>query len=209
MKSTKIIAGLGVAAALGVAAIPVASFAEGEPQPASSTVNLSATIASDLSLTIAEGGNSINFGNALSAGAASTAENATSVITVTTNWPNGYELTGKSTGDLAATGTTDKIAEFATASTISGEGAADGWGAHVAMKQGASFDNTSAFKDLTAGQYLGFNGATGRVIDKKAAKSGQVSNDYTVTYGLKAKANQASGTYTGTIPYTATAVSGS
>ena len=209
MKSTKIIAGLGVAAALGVAALPVATFAEGEPADATGTVNLSATVSSDLTLTIATGGTSIDFGSALSAGASSTASGATSVITVATNWPNGYELKGTSTGDLTSTDNQDNIAEFATASTITGTGAADGWGAAIALGNDVEFDTTSAFNNLAAGQYLGFNGSTGRVIDKKAAQEGAISNEYTVSYGLKTKADQASGTYTGTITYTATAVSGS
>ena len=51
-KSTKIIAGLGVAAALGVAALPVATFAAQTSTTYSGQVALSATIADELSITI-------------------------------------------------------------------------------------------------------------------------------------------------------------
>lgn len=74
-KSTKIIAGLGVAAALGVAALPVATFAAQTTTTYSGQVALSATIADELSITI-DGANMTTSGSPASGTAVTFKTNA-------------------------------------------------------------------------------------------------------------------------------------
>ncbi|MBQ9017407.1 hypothetical protein IJ103_04215 [Candidatus Saccharibacteria bacterium] len=206
MKSTKIIAGLGVAAALGVAALPVATFATTNTH----TTTVNATIADSLTITIndvpAEAGAStsdtINF-NGVVAGTAY--ENAGSTkIEVATNIPTGYTLSAVSPTALSYSGQEATFAAAATPFTIS-EGASNRattseWGIHVAKTGSGTTLSGTSYKDLTAGQYVAVAGE----IDAVSGLNADVDNTYTISYGLNAKTGMPSGDYAGSIQYTVT-----
>ena len=134
-KSTKIIAGLGVAAALGVAAIPVASFAD---TAGTHTVTVTASVAGDIVVKAATGDATATADAALTdiTGSSSTGSIGfgnlgikdqkvhanTTVIDVETNYPHGYTLSadaneltnavggatiGRASGEAFTTGTGD------------------------------------------------------------------------------------------------------
>lgn len=207
-KSTKIIAGLGVAAALGVAALPVASYAANY----SATVPVQATVANSVKIEIkdmnasspawtsaqqadAAGTNAfanltaVNFGTAINPGAGVSKADQTE-IRVTTNYPSGYTigavttaLTGDPTGSIAAF-------ESATAVAASGN-TASGWGISVQK-------NADAYVLGSANTYTGSNG----VFETVSGLTGKTVNTYVANYGLNVAEDQAAGNYSGSVTYT-------
>ena len=210
-KSTKIIAGLGVAAALGVAALPMASFADNY----SALVPVEATVANSVKIEVkdmnadtpawvaaqqadASGTNAfadletINFGSAIAPGAGVAKADQTE-IRVTTNFPAGYTI-GAVTTDLEQTigSGSASIADFATATAVSASGnTTSGWGINVQK-------NASDYVLGSATTYIGSNGTFETVSDL----TGQTVNTYVANYGLNVSATQAAGTYSGSVTYT-------
>ncbi len=211
-KSTKIIAGLGVAAALGVAALPMASFAANY----SALVPVEATVANSVKIEVqdmnadtpawvaaqqadASGTNAfadletIDFGSAIAPGAGVTKADQTE-IRVTTNFPAGYTI-GAVTTDLEqaiGNSASASIADFATATAVSASGnTTSGWGINVQK-------NASDYVLGSATTYIGSNGTFETVSDI----TGQTVNTYVANYGLNVSNTQAAGTYSGSVTYT-------
>lgn len=220
-KSTKIIAVAGVIAGLGVAALPAMTFATAS---VSGQVNLTASVEDAIAMTIKgnvaaettnpavdvkypSGASDINghsTGTAydplnlqVSSSSASLLPNstntteATSEIKVWTNATAGYSLTVKAgtTGlDLIRTGATDPGTGYAAADKIEANAAITAGQNHWAYKVGEG-----SFTAITVAE-----------SDAIATSDGPVAGDTTnVTYGFSTLANQNSGTYTGSVIYTA------
>lgn len=231
MKSTKIIAGLGVAAALGVAALPVATFAE-TTTTYKGQVGVQATIADEIAVKIdtndmATGatptsGTGVVFRTAgespstnLSAGAFYTA-GATS-ITVSTNVPNTYTLAASGSVLSSATAEIPVAGIVAANSNLPADGTngsaynagASQWGIKVAGVDKDSqaitlSDGTDATVFNNAGKYMIATDPT--TVDYATVTAGKIENTYTVNYGLGITADQASGAYAGQANYTVTHV---
>ncbi len=148
-KSTKIIAGLGVAAALGVAALPVASFAAQTTTNYTGAVGLSATIADELAIKI-DNNNMATGGTAASGTAVTFMTNAIGTqgqdgyvapssnliagnfykagntqILISTNVPNTYTLKARGTALTSADASIPVAGVVAAESTLPTENAAN------------------------------------------------------------------------------------
>ena len=225
-KSTKIIAGLGVAAALGVAALPMATFAD---TSGTHTVTVTASVEGSIivkantgditeaSTDITGGSNTGNiaFGD-LGIGDQAVHDEVT-VIDITTNYPNGYELNANA-GQLShqTEGSTAFIDRASAQAFTTGEGTFTGstsvWGIKVTK---ANWDYTaqtpgwsgtagtlSAGADYTTTDY---NAVANGVIDDTGVLSTQTRSKYTMNYGIGIATGQASGNYSGQVVYTVTA----
>lgn len=216
-KSTKIIAGLGVVAALGGAMIPMTSYAanslktEGE-------VELTVAVDSAITMTIKSSGDDTTYyssnpesaterflGDDLSGYTAFGVSSATaamapnefndkmnSVITVYTN-ADGYKLTVRDADDeLALVSDEDKI-EALTAGDVANF-----------SKEGMNSVENSAW-GWKGGDQTTYTGITAGDVNVKTETGleGNSAKETTVTYGVLLK-EQASGVYSDTIVYTAT-----
>ena len=234
LKSTKIVAGLGVVAALSVAALPVASFATETNY--SGEVSLSATLQDEIDIKIdtvdmtttgsAASGTAVTFMNAeatptanLSAGHSYFTGDKTQ-ITVSTNVPNTYTLSTSGSVLTSANGDTIARAGYFDGTdgglSISGTNAdeyngASMWGIKVS---GVDKNNQAIVLKASGGTNSAFEGATryqisdtGTVVDYAQVAGAKIANTYTVDYGLGINEDQPSGVYTGTAFYTVTHVS--
>lgn len=231
LKSTKIVAGFGAAAALSIAALPVASFAT---DPVTTTyrgqVSLSATLQDEISIKIdtadmttsgdPASGTAVAFMNAeatptvnLSAGHSYFTGSKTQ-ITVATNVPNTYTL---STSGSALTSGSESIAQAGYASsnglTIGSTNGADYtgdsmWGIKVS---GVNKNSTAINLSASDGTASAFRDATkyqisdtDTVVDFAEVSGSKIANTYTVDYGIGINENQPSGVYNGTAYYSVT-----
>lgn len=231
LKSTKIVAGLGAIAALSVAALPAASFAETTNY--SGQVSLSATLKDEISIKIdtadmttsgdAAEGTAVAFMNDestptidLSAGHSYFTGGKTH-ITVATNVPNTYTL---STSGSALTSGSESIARAGyydgtssggldISSTNGDDYTGDSmWGIKVS---GVNKANTAISLSTGEGTASAFRDATryqisdtGTVVDFAQVNGSKISNTYTVDYGIGINENQPSGVYTGVAYYSVT-----
>lgn len=202
-KSTKIIAALGVVAGLGVAALPLSSFAA-----ETGDVNVKVTVGSTISMTIDDADRStVPLEKAVTMDNNDTDESLTASIKVTTNDADGYILSVKDkAGDGAAlkptlSTNTQTIPAFTVKQTDLSALVTDtyGWG----MK--AANANTSATVSTA------FDGGYGFVTDADQAvvtATGTAAEDETtITYGIVTKSDQVADTYSNLITYTVTAQS--
>ena len=146
-KSTKIIAGFGVAAALGVAALPLASFATSGDY---GTVAVSAVVPDAISMTIdgnapEEGvaaGNNVAFGN-VAQGAFAESDGTTiknNVTVISSNAAYNFKVQNTSTGaNGALASATSTIAPFAEATKPAANQATSGWGFREALARVKNF----------------------------------------------------------------------
>ncbi|MBR3414626.1 hypothetical protein IKG73_01230 [Candidatus Saccharibacteria bacterium] len=221
-KSTKIIAGLGVAAALGVAALPLATFAD---DFGTHTVTVSANVAGTITAKAITGTNptpvewastgTINFGNL--AGGQMMVHGDTTVIDVETNYPNGYVITAtaealeNTTGGSGTIGMTDG---YAFTGTSANKGTynepSSAWGVKVTK---TAYDYTesdwsstpsalSADSDYSSSTFISKDTGT---VDTSGTAAATFRNKYDINYGIGIASNQASGIYSGEIAYTLTA----
>ena len=212
-KSTKIIAGLGVAAALGVAALPVASFAADY----SATVPVKATVANSIKIEVRDNnadtpawvaaqradnptdGNAfanlttVDFGNV--APGAGTSLAAQTELRVTTNYPAGYTISATTTDLDHETQAGVAIPDFDTATAIAATGnATSGWGINVQRTT-----NSPAYLIGSATEYNGNDGTS--AFETQSGLTGLTSNEYTVGYGINVAEDQASGEYNGSVTF--------
>lgn len=211
-KSTKIIAGLGVAAALGVAALPVASFAADY----SATVPVKATVANSIKIEVrdnvaaspawtaaqkADAGavnafadlSTVDFGN-MAPGAGKELAGKTD-LRVTTNYPAGYTISATTTDLAHKTEAGVAIPDFAADTTINTSGnTASGWGINVRRTT-----NTAAYLIGSANEYNGNSGAT--AFETQSGINGKTTNEYTIGYGINIAETQASGEYNGSATF--------
>ena len=218
-KSTKVIAALGVAAGLGIAALPAASFAV-QSDTASVGIEVEVTDMIQLSVTGTEDSTHTVDQGADAYVQATMGPNAAKVKTgtaaVVTNNVGGYTLSvapfsaGSSTlknGADTQDPEYDTIAPFATAATFTaGTGETvdsfdvDGWG--------ITYTNTGATSgtipaDVVAGKYIGISNST-TMLSTSASATEASPNTTNISYGFQTKDEQKTGTYTGKILYTAT-----
>lgn len=211
-KSTKIIAGLGVAAALGVAALPVASFAADY----SATVPVKATVANSIKIEVKDnnattpawvaaqqadaGGvnafadlTTVDFGNI--APGAGTSLAAQTELRVTTNYPAGYTISATTTDlDHASQAGVD-IPAFSTDTAIAATGnTTSGWGINVQRTT-----NTATYLIGSATEYNGNDGTA--AFETQSGLTGLTANEYTVGYGINVADDQASGEYNGSVTF--------
>ena len=199
-KSTKIIAALGVVAGLGVATLPLSSFAA-----STGDVNVKVEVGSTISMTIDDADRSTTpLEKTVQMDNNDTDESLTASIKVTTNDADGYILTVKDkAGDGAALqptlGTNSQtIPAFTVKQTDLSALVTDtyGWG----MKAANANSNATV---ATA-----FSGGYGFVTDADQAVvtvSGSAAEDETtITYGIVTKDDQVADTYSTLITYTVT-----
>lgn len=174
---TKAIAVLGVVAGLGVAALPLSSYAD-------ATVPVTAQI--DSSMSISTSADEVDFGQIIAGGAVKTQDLDVTVSTTSTS----YNLNIKDSDANTALVSVD-----ATGSAITGEDAAT-------IKAGAPAQGTSAW-----GYKIGETGAwTGVTTSNTSIYKGSAAGTATttVTFGVSAIAGQKDGTYKGGVIFTAT-----
>ena len=215
-KSTKVIAALGVAAGLGIAALPAASFAA-----TTADVELQFTVPDALSISVDSA--DVDFGDIL-AGASDT---ATTETTITANATTGYNLTVAATSATSATATSavftathgaTPLAPWAINAAIAPadlDEAAAGWG----MKLNAM--PTTAGVTYTPGSIVttAYNGVPNTAVSDEdptdptftpnsatiyttGALTTQITDEPQIDYAVKLPDNQAAGVYTANITYT-------
>lgn len=175
-KMSKAVAVLGVVAGLGVAAMPLATYATVGNTTNSETINLNVQVTDTIKLE----SNVNNLNLQVVNGA--TPATGTVDFTVTTGNSKGYTLNAVGT-DLALEGGTDEKISMGAA----------GIGKSLWGIEGGN---------LTSG-YVGLNTTT-EVKRTTTAPAGG-SDTTTVTFGVSSAADQAAGTYKGTATFTATA----
>ena len=198
---SKTIAILGVVAGLGVAALPLSSYAaestDGTPVSENATVKL--TIDKKLSLTLDTAEADLGDGSQTPAIKA----------TVITNNSKGYTLKiagSTSTGSVKTVLTSgvvkdDIVAASGTAGTpaaLAKTATASVWGYTV-----AGDDITTGFKNATGdAKYAGVT-ESGEAIASKDAATAATGNLTTITFAADLLDNQAAGEYTGQVTFTA------
>ena len=188
-KYSKIVATLGVITGLGIASLPLASFAAPIPlvdgTPKSANVKVQLTVGD--AVAIAVDSNDANAGNA----APNQTKNATSTVSYATNKATGMTLTVKDqdtdtsmtvTGHTGTVAGTDVIAA-GTQGAVAGQGQ---W----SIKGGLLTTDTAMVK-------------SNETALKVAESSAPINTDVNVTYNISTGASQLPGTYEDTIVYTA------
>lgn len=217
-KSTKVIAALGVAAGLGVAALPAATFAV---QSDSATAGVEVTVTDTISITVTgtSSGDPVSADTMVDptddtltvpavkvtmANDASTIANGTTAVV--TNNTTGYTLsvaaqaTGSSTlknGSDTSAASYDTIAPFASpvpAGDLAGK-TSRGWGILAS--------NTSATVTTPFQSYAGVTDESQTILSTNTHTAGS-ANTTNIAYGFNTKVDQKTGVYTGYITYTAT-----
>ena len=194
-KSTKVIAALGVAAGLGVASLPAATFAA---TAQSRQVQIQANVSESHTISVDDATKSTTN---LNPGA--TDATLSSTITIDSNNPKGYSLTVAASGnenhvtDLWNSGASSAIAAFSSEqTTLSNE--TPGWGGKLA----SAYTGASG---LTATGYNGFTTTGSQVVYSSNALASDIENEYVVNYGIALAPNQATGQYSGAVTYTLSA----
>ncbi len=181
--TTRIIKALGIVAALGVSTMPLASYAA-DNATAEATVNV--TINEAISMTIDQTNNSVT----LDPNGSDTAS-IQHIVKVSTNAKGGYSLTLKDKDtdtNLTLSGTSFAIPTSDTAPDTGGKT----WGVKNGTTWLAMPKSTETAISLKTAEAL-----TGSTV--------YVNDSTTVTYGVAVDETLASGTYTDTVVYTATA----
>ena len=176
-KITKTIAALGVVAGLGVAALPLASYAD---SPDSKPITVNANIGSSFSLTVDK--NSVALAPINNGPIVNTETDGGINATVTSNNAAGYTLVLNGTEDYSLASGTNKIAAGTPAKGTSA------W----AVKGGK----------ITSYQALGGSGLTLADTSAPTGTSGEATD---IDFAVSASPNQAAGNYTATLTLTATA----
>lgn len=177
-KMTKTIAALGVVAGLGVAALPLSSYAA-QSQP----VTLTAVIDSNISITAED--TEVSVGTVMVGGEVA---KASTDVTVTTNSATGYTLQIKD--EDANTNMTNNANLDAVIPAGSPAKGTSAWGVSV--------DDGAEWKAVTA------DGIELAKSSTAASEDDLFTGTTTVTFGVSAATGQASGTYKDTVVFVAT-----
>lgn len=208
-KTTKTIAALGMVAALGVAALPLGAFAAdpydqndnlNTPKDDTATVTFSATVDPVISIRVDSATETI-----ASIAPHGVDETKDTLITISTNDETGWKLYAKdaNNGSLNKAATSEYSAKTIDAYNGTLAAGTSAFGYKVsASARGASSETggtitVPAAHDAT---YAAFS-----TNDEQIASADKKANDDTVTvaYGVSTANDQATGTYTDTITYTA------
>lgn len=176
-KITKTIAALGVVAGLGVAALPLASYAD---SPDAETLTVNANIGSSFSLTVDK--NAVALAPVNNGDVVNTETAGGINATVTSNNAAGYTLILTGTEDYSLADGDNKIAAGVPAKGTSA------WG----VKGGK----------ISTYQALGGSGLTLADTSTPTDIAGEVTD---IDFAVSAASNQAAGNYTATLTLTATA----
>lgn len=182
---TKAIAVLGVVAGLGVAALPLSSYAA-ETQP----VKVTAVV--DNTISVAANDNEINLGTVMPNGPVSTA--STSVTVATTN-ETGYTLVVKDSDEN--TGLYKSNADGSLNMTA-GKFIPAGAPAKGTTAWGVRKDNTAAFQGVTA-----YSGA-GIELNKTTSSATTAGDTVNAEFGVSVNTGFENGTYEGAVVFVAT-----
>lgn len=187
-KTTKFIAALGVVAGIGVAALPLTSYAAEQHLTITATVDSSISLSLSGTNTLTVGSNAVNL------------DTASTTASVTTNSLKGYTLsvTDKdAVTDLTHTTQSDKkiAAQDGTPTAGTSTWAVQAGGNYTGMTSGLD----TSWKAMPA------KGGTALVIKNSGAVTSAINQDQTtLKYGVATAANQESGEYTNEITFTAT-----
>lgn len=178
-KMTKVIAALGVVAGLGVAAMPLGSYAA---ETATTNVDIYAVV--DNSLSIEASKDTVNLGPVSVGGVAT----GSTTVTVNTTAPKGYALNIKDSDDnTSLVKMTDDGATIDSATPAS-------------IAAGTLVDATSAWGYKTSSDaYAAITTSDVEIDSTDAAGEGSTE----VTFGVKIGTGQAEGTYKGGVVFTA------
>ena len=194
-KSKKVIAALGVAAVLGGSVIPLSSYAA---DPATDTETVTVTVADSIALAVTNQEN--KAGIAMQAGEINmsngTSDGMIHKLVVTTNSITGYQISIKDS-DTATALPNDKGATIPAKSGVLSitDG---GWGYKTENDEVASSVENSNWNAISSENVTIRTDET--VFTAKTPKT------TFVRFGVATKADQASGTYTDTVTYTATVI---
>lgn len=208
-KSTKVIAALGVAAGLGVAALPAATFADSTTYTVPLAVNINESLNLEGTTT---GEFASNAGVTLAAGESDL--NSKTVFTANYNKAGGWKVTVAGTNDAAqqsgstlwnnaTSGQGQSIAPFASGKSytpaegkiVLGDGDPSGWGITV----------TDVADDVTTGtgySATAYTGITANAVVASTSTTGNAGKSFTVNYGVALADGQAAGNYKGNLTYT-------
>ena len=177
MKTKKLFMGLGVAAALGAAIVPMASYAASDSGNVAVALNVGSTISMSLDST--------NVTETLSGADSSAAK--TTTATVTTNSVSGYNLSASTSSDDGSLSSNDGDVIAYVGSNFGSE--TEGWAL-------STIDENSAivYKDIAGNVIAGLGGSAAPVDDDESI----------VTYNFKTNGATVSGTYETVLTYTAT-----
>lgn len=220
---TKAIAVLGVVAGLGVAALPLSSYAvtviDGEA-PESGAVEgatydgVKDTVKTDVGVKLV-----VEDALTISADKDTTDNNMVDItngaaavkVTVVTNNQTGYNLNLKGTTNGTATALINEnkveIAAMSAPFTapVALSATASEWGYSVAnTNANLSDDAKAAIAKFTEGVYAGVDGTSGAQIVDVTKPTGEDGDTTTVTFAAKVADDQPAGTYKGQVTFTAT-----
>ena len=175
MKTNKMFIGLGAAAMLGAAVIPMTSYAASDSKNVAVNLNVGSTISMSVdSATVTD-----------NLSGASSSSSQTTTTTVTTNSVSGYNLSATTSSADGALISGDNSIAYVGSGFNS---AAEGWALSIAG------DPDPVFKDISGNTIAGLGSA-----------NAPVDNDESViTYNFKIDGETVSGTYATTLTYTAT-----
>lgn len=181
-KMTKTIAALGVVAGLGVAAMPLSSYALEDTEKVNHTEKVDLTVEVGQSIEITAKDTNVELGEATSS---KMAEGGT-VITVHTNNETGYNATIKADQARLTSGDTNYSIPSTGASAIPANGIS-AWG----YKIGSITDYVAASTTMQS-------------FANTSTVSAQAGDAYDLNFAVSVAPNQAAGTYTGSVTLTAT-----
>lgn len=173
-KLTSVIAATGIVAGLGVAALPLASYAA-DPASDTASVTVSLEVSDAISITVDDNeSTTINLGTIAPNAITGTGKKV--VANVKSNNASGYTVTAAGTALTRASGT-ETIAYGSVAAGTSA------WG-------------------ISVGTDAGYSALTS--IATPTAASAEDGDDYNIFFGASTNASQKTGTYSGTLTLTAT-----
>ena len=195
--STKIIAALSVTAAVGIAALPVNSFAASSSS--SDTTTVQATVNPVLALRGTTTTTEVNMN------AGTTNNSMSTLLEATCNTLSGYTIvasiiSGGSTALVHEDDSSYTIPSYSSATALT---SAAGWGMAISGTETTS----SSFPLLSSNTYKGLSASSSSniVTNTGVLTSGVTYRDTTVTYGISTPDDAAGGTYSGGVTYTITA----
>ncbi|MBQ6320784.1 hypothetical protein IJI17_00985 [Candidatus Saccharibacteria bacterium] len=197
VNSKKLIAGLGVVAGLGVAMLPLTSYAV-DPSDATTGNVVRVNVADTISVSVTE---AYASGNAIAVN--QNDENTsglTHTVTVAGNTYNDYTLSVYAKdGETALKHTNVAGATIPTLTAAASSLTAGSWGYQYATAAGGStYNGTWQPVQASANEAARIHTASG-------TKDSAYSEDWSVKYGVKTAETQLAGTYEATVIYTATA----
>ena len=198
-KSTKVIAALGVAAGLGIAALPAATFAEA--QYTNNVVPLKVIINDTLSLAgVTTGDFASTEGLTLAAGQNDSTSKTvwTAISNDTDGWTVSVAPTDTGTNILSNGVAADDISPFTSEVTDLSTNTTSGWGIKLnnlaqAVSATGSHFTTSGFTGVTTGPDQ---------VVTSSTTSGTAGQTFETIYGIDLADDQAAGTYSGSITFT-------